>query len=258
MLKIRHRDFLIIIIRLFLGYIFFSSGLCKLTHGQFGQLIGPPLLEDDLAKYGLALFARVIAVMQVVCGTLVLSQRFSTLGAIMLLPMNLSILAVTVSMGWNGTPYVNGFFLLLNLLLLVYDWKKLIVLVSLKSDITVNPTVADNSSNNIYNLFAIAFSLGALMSSRYSLISTNVFAVMTFGFVAYSIVHSKALSNLQTTIVLLIILDMLLITLRIKGINTMYLLGGNTILIFLLILLSLVNIQQLWKKRNGGEIAHNS
>jgi uncharacterized membrane protein YphA (DoxX/SURF4 family) len=126
---IRNKDFLIIITRLFLGYIFFSSGLCKLTHGHFGQIIGPPLLEDTLAQYGLALFARIIAVMQVTCGILLLSQRFSTVGAIMLLPMNLSILAVTISLGWQGTPYVNGFFVALNLLLLLYDWHKLKVLI---------------------------------------------------------------------------------------------------------------------------------
>src|SRR5687768_14812442 len=97
---LKNKDLLTILIRLFLGYIFFSAGICKLTHGEFGQIIGPPWLEEGLAKYGLGLFAQVVAISQVICGTLLLSQRFSLLGAVMLVPMNVAILAVTVSMKW--------------------------------------------------------------------------------------------------------------------------------------------------------------
>ncbi|MFC4213011.1 DoxX family membrane protein [Pedobacter lithocola] len=127
---INQKDFIVILIRLFLGYLFFSAGLCKLTHGEFGQIMGPPLLEDALAKYGLGIFAWIVAISQVVCGTLLMSQGFSTLGAVMLLPIYISIVAVTISMNWTGTPYVNRFFTMLNIAILIYDWHKLKVLVS--------------------------------------------------------------------------------------------------------------------------------
>ena len=119
------KDFYSLLARLFLGYIFFSSGLCKLSNGHFGQLIGPPLLVEELEKYQLGGFAIFLAFSQVMIGALILSQRWSLLGLIMLVPMNASILAATISMQWQGTPYVNGFLLIINLLVLLYEWKTL-------------------------------------------------------------------------------------------------------------------------------------
>jgi uncharacterized membrane protein YphA (DoxX/SURF4 family) len=245
---IRNKDFLIIITRLFLGYIFFSSGLCKLTHGHFGQIIGPPLLENTLAQYGLALFARIIAVMQVACGILLLSQRFSTVGAIMLLPMNLSILAVTISLGWQGTPYVNGFFVALNLLLLLYDWHKLKVLILPNQASAVKPTVADNYSYNAFNLIAITFAVAAMIASRYSLLFTNIFALATFVLIAYSLIQIKTINRLQTIIVMLVVLNMVLITLGNVITFARYILGGNSIVIVLLLVLSLFKTAALRKE----------
>lgn len=118
-------DFYVLLIRLLLGYVFFSSGLCKLSDGHFGQLIGPPLLIRQLEAYQLGLFGYFVAASQVLVGALVLSQRWSLLGLVMLVPMNASILAVTTSQQWTGTPFVNAFFLLLNLLALLYEWKSL-------------------------------------------------------------------------------------------------------------------------------------
>lgn len=125
-------DFAVLIVRLFLGFVFFSSGLCKLTDGNFGQLIGPPHLISDLAEYGLAGFGKLIAISQVLIGTLILTQRFSLVGLIALVPMNISILGVTLSQEWQGTPYINAFLLLLNICCLLYELPTLKVLFSQK------------------------------------------------------------------------------------------------------------------------------
>ena len=119
------KDFYSLLARLFLGYVFFSSGLCKLAGGHFGQLIGPPNIIADLQAYGLASFGVFLAFSQVLTGALVLSQRWSVLGLVMLVPMNASILAATLSMQWQGTPSVNAFLLTINLLALLYEWKTL-------------------------------------------------------------------------------------------------------------------------------------
>ena len=119
------KDFNALLVRLFLGYLFTSSGLCKLTDGHFGQLIGPPLLIDQLTPHGLRTFAFFIAISQVMTGALVLSQRYSVLGLIMLVPMNLGIMMVTISQNWLGTPYVDALFTTLNLLALLYEWNTL-------------------------------------------------------------------------------------------------------------------------------------
>ena len=115
------KDFFFLFVRIFLGFIFFTSGFCKLTDGHFAQLIGPPNLIKDLAKYQLENFGYFIAISQVIFGMLVLTQRFSLLGLIALVPMNASILGVTISQSWAGTPFINGVLLLLNILCLIYD-----------------------------------------------------------------------------------------------------------------------------------------
>ena len=238
---IRHKDFFIILIRLFLGYIFLSAGLCKLTHGHFGQIIGPPFLEEQLAKYGLGLFAKVVATMQVVCGLLLLSQRYSTIGAIMLVPMNLSILAVTISQNWNGTPYVNGFFVVLNMLLLVYDWHKLKVLVNYKLAFSIKATAIDSYSNNVYNVAGIVFALIAIVASRMDVIFTNAFAIAAFICFGYAIIQVAAITKMQATIVGLVILNMIVITLAGRLIPfAQKVVLCNTLLIFVVIGLSFI------------------
>ena len=116
--------FLIYAIRCFLGCIFVFSGLAKLIPG-FPNSIGPPWLEARLEPYGLALFARFIAIAELAVGLLLLTRRFATLGALMLFPMITGILVTTISLEWRGTPYVNTVFLLLDGVLLGYDYPRL-------------------------------------------------------------------------------------------------------------------------------------
>lgn len=121
--KMKVLRFFTVSIRVFLGLIFFSSGMGKLL--PFPGIIGPVWLEAELAQYGLGMFARFIAYSQITVGLLLLSQRFATLGAVMLFPIVLNIFMVTVSMNWRGTPYVLAFFMLLNIYLLIMDYHKL-------------------------------------------------------------------------------------------------------------------------------------
>lgn len=116
-------------IRVFLGLIFFSAGLGKLTHGLTPGLIGPIWLEERLAQYGLGLWAQFVAWSQLLIGALLLSQRFALLGAVMLVPMLVNILVVTISLQWRGTPYVNAVLLAMNLFLLWVDRERLKPLV---------------------------------------------------------------------------------------------------------------------------------
>lgn len=113
------RDVYLLLIRLLLGYIFASSGLCKLTDGQFGQLIGPPTAQ---MAPGLAPIWPFLATTQVLVGALVLSGRWAWLGLVGLVPLNAGILAYTVGNHWTGTPYVNALLLALNLVALLAEW----------------------------------------------------------------------------------------------------------------------------------------
>ena len=139
-----HKDYFFLLTRLFLGYIFLSSGLCKLTHGDFAQIIGPPFLIKQLAEYDLQLFGYILAISQVLVGGLVITQRFSLVGLIALVPINFSILAVTISQGWTGTPYVNAFLLFLNVAALVYEYPtlKALILAEPSSPIAIPKSIA--------------------------------------------------------------------------------------------------------------------
>ncbi|MGD1960848.1 MAG: hypothetical protein ACFB2Y_18460 [Fulvivirga sp.] len=122
----------------FLGFTFFTSGMAKLyvDHAFIG-FIGPVWLEDELSKFDLGMYARFIGYAQVVIGYLLLTIRYSTLGAIMLVPLAGNIFMVTVSMSWTGTPYVLAVLLVMNALVLWTDRKRLLPIVGADSNVVL-------------------------------------------------------------------------------------------------------------------------
>ena len=116
----------IIGIRFFLGFVFFTAGMGKLTQGHYFPLTMFPMsLAKILEPHGLALWGEFVAWSQVIIGFLLMSQRFATIGAIMSMPLILNIFVITVSLGFGGTPYLNAFLIALNLFLLAADYHKL-------------------------------------------------------------------------------------------------------------------------------------
>jgi len=118
----KYRRFFYAATAIFLGFVFFGAGMSKLWfEHKFPGLIGPVWLAERLEEYGLGLFGRFIAVAQITIGFMVITPRYRTLGVVMLVPMIVNILMVTISLQWRGTPFVLGFFLLLNMGLLLHD-----------------------------------------------------------------------------------------------------------------------------------------
>lgn len=116
----------IISTRILLGFIFFTAGMGKITEGHyFPFTIFQSSLAKMLAPYGLGLWGEFVAWSQIIIGFLLMSQRFATLGAIMLMPLALNIFIIIVSLGFIGTTYVVGFLICLNLFLLAADYHKL-------------------------------------------------------------------------------------------------------------------------------------
>jgi len=114
-----------------LGFTFFSSGMGKLyAEHSFLSFIGPVWLADQLYEYNLKLYAQFIGYSQVTIGFMLLTFRFRTLGAIMLVPMVANILMITISLEWRGTPYIVGILLAMNLYLLWYDRSQLLHLLT--------------------------------------------------------------------------------------------------------------------------------
>lgn len=253
MTTMRIKDFLILLTRLFLGYVFLSAGFCKVTGGHFGQLIGPPWLEAKLAQYGLGFFAQVVAYLQIVCGALLLSQRYSTLGAVMLVPMNISILAVTVSQQWQGTPYVNAVFLILNIMLLLYEWKKFRFLYS-DSEYEIKNTPLDSVRNNAYNLVALSLILLASIVAPYQNVGAAVLVSIAFIAVGLQFVVNHQFNLLEKVLIVQSVLNMLLITLAFRLGAVLYITAANTLV--LTVTLALWGIIKARNKKlsDGGSI----
>lgn len=126
-----------------LGIIYFSAGLSKLIP-NFPNIIGPVWLIDELAKYGLGLFGYFIAIMQTIIGGLLLISRFRLIASLMLLPMHICIFIIPISLGWQGTPYINAVFLCMLCAVIFDDRKKLYSLVNSK------PASYNLNSNKVY------------------------------------------------------------------------------------------------------------
>lgn len=157
-------------ISVFLGLIFFTSGMAKVFfEHRFPGLIGPVWLEEKLAAFQLGLFARFIAYSQIIIGFTLLTLRYRTLGAIALLPMLLNILLITVSQKWAGTPYVISFFLLLNLVLLAAEAPKLLHLLGFEAD--YKPTVRAPLRYGLIWLTGLALVLSSIPLSFHSLVA---------------------------------------------------------------------------------------
>ena len=111
--------------RFLLGVLMLGGGLYKLFDNHLWALMGPPVDHAFLAKHSLEIFAQFIGVAQLLIGILLLTDRFSLLGAVLLVPMWLNIIFLTWSQHWQGTPFLTTGFLVLTLGLLLHDYTRL-------------------------------------------------------------------------------------------------------------------------------------
>lgn len=241
------KDFYALLIRLFLGYVFASAGLCKLTDGQFGQLIGPPFLIKQLAEYDLELFGQFIALSQVLVGMMVMSQRYSVLGLIMLVPVNVSILMVTISQNWKGTPYVDSVLVALNILALLYEWKSLKFLLLPDSQEIKTPPRANELFPNVWwGTLGIGFgTLGGFLGA-WSFPATLAFGILAFLSIYVNVFTFKNYFLLEKIILALSALAIMVVTIAFVIQKMLWILFGGTLLLILVLLL--IRTFLYWKR----------
>ena len=115
-------------IALFLAFL--PSGITKVLGRRFTTLSPESSVGyffDALYKTGV--YWRFIGVAQLLAGVLLLIPRTQALGAVLYFPLILNIFLITVSMRFQGTPFITGAMLLANIYLLCwhYDaWRGLI------------------------------------------------------------------------------------------------------------------------------------
>lgn len=131
----------VIYLRYLIGGAFVYAGFGKAMGGRFmppGSLQIPAEgMEIDVffeALYRTGIWWKFLGWGQVIAGLLLVTQRWSTLGAILFLPVSLNVFMITISMDFHGTPLLTGLILLANIGLLVWDYEKLRLLLLPNSD----------------------------------------------------------------------------------------------------------------------------
>lgn len=123
-----------IYLRYLLGAAFVFASIVKIQGERFtmGSGVDSPInhswhLFETLYQSGI--YWHFIGWGQCLAGLLLMTQLFSTLGAIIYLPIMLNIFVITISYYFAGTPMITLLMLLGNVYLLAWDWSRLKVVV---------------------------------------------------------------------------------------------------------------------------------
>jgi uncharacterized membrane protein YphA (DoxX/SURF4 family) len=112
--------------RVLLAVGFMPSGLTKVLGQRFTRLgVETPVGFFFEAFYRTGFYWNFIGACQLAAALLLLVPRTATLGAVVYFPIILNIFVITVSVGFQGTPFVTGLMLLGNVYLLCWDYDRL-------------------------------------------------------------------------------------------------------------------------------------
>ncbi|AKD54861.1 hypothetical protein [Spirosoma radiotolerans] len=123
-----------IYLRYLLGAAFVFASIVKIQGQRFTTNSGSdaPINESwhlFETLYQSGLYWHFIGWGQCLAGFLLMTQLFSTLGAVVFLPIMLNIFVITISYYFAATPIITFLMLLANVYLLIWDWPRLSMVV---------------------------------------------------------------------------------------------------------------------------------
>jgi len=198
----------VIYTRYLIGGAFVFASLIKIKGQRFTSESGA-LHPIDTAwhffetLYQSGLYWQFIGVGQLLAGFLLMTQRFSKLGAIVNFPIILNIFIVTLSYDFAYTPVITGLMLLANMLLLIWEWDTLKTLFNLKPNIEVAKQMEQDHFWQITGLLLFSFTFGyRLLIDAYNLVFWALICLL-LGFFAFPIGlyrHNKRHRTLETSV----------------------------------------------------------
>jgi len=139
-----------ILIRCLIGVGFTFAAFPKIMGERFTQIsVEDPVGFFFEAMYQTGMYWNFLGWSQLIASFLLMTQRFSTLGAIMFFPIILNIHIITWSMGFQGTPVITFLMLLATTFLLVWDFEKL-KLILYPDNYSVQDVYEKPSFNNFW------------------------------------------------------------------------------------------------------------
>ena len=131
--------------RYLIGFAFVFASLVKIKGERFTS-ISPqePIGYFFEAMYQTGYYWNFLGWAQFIAGTLMMTQRFATVGTMMFLPIILNVFMITHAINFgSGTPVITSLMLFGTVALLFWDYKKWIILVqrdhTIKLDLTHVP-----------------------------------------------------------------------------------------------------------------------
>jgi len=123
----------VIYLRYLIGFAFVFASLVKIQGLRFTAESGA---ENPIntawhffeTLYESGIYWRFLGLAQFITGTLLLTQRFAKLGAILFLPIIANVFVITISYDFRGTSIITGLMLIATFFLLYWDWDALKIL----------------------------------------------------------------------------------------------------------------------------------
>jgi len=127
---------LIIYTRYLIGGAFVFASLIKIKGIRFTSESGELNPINSAwhffeTMYQSGLYWKFIGIGQLIAGLLLMTQRFSKLGALINFPIILNIFIITLSYSFGYTPVITGLMLFANLLLIIWEWDEIKILFNL-------------------------------------------------------------------------------------------------------------------------------
>ena len=127
----------IIYTRYLIGGAFVFASIIKIKGKRFTTDSGASNPIDSAwhffeTMYQSGLYWKFIGVGQLIAGMLLMTQRYSKLGALINLPIIVNIFVITLSYYFAYTPVVTGLMLLANLILILWEWNEIKILFNLQ------------------------------------------------------------------------------------------------------------------------------
>ncbi|CAL2091758.1 hypothetical protein [Tenacibaculum sp. 190524A02b] len=123
----------IIYLRYILGFAFIFAAIVKIQGLRFTSESGAENPINSAwhyfeTMYQSGIYWRFIGIGQFLAGFLLMTQRYSKLGAVLFFTIIANIFVVTISYDFNYTPVITGLMLLSSLLLILWDWSSFKIL----------------------------------------------------------------------------------------------------------------------------------
>jgi len=200
--KIKQITFIKIIVvylRYLIGFAFVFASIVKIKGERFTTIpTSEPVGYFFEAMYQTGFYWNFLGWCQFIAGCLLMSQRFSTIGAIIFFPIILNVTMITYSVNFGmGTPTITLLMLMGTLFLLAWDYKKWIILFKpdhkIKIDLTNAP--ADRFMNNpVWVIAGILFMVLTVLLNflkDQQLVAVWIFTMLSIGVASPIIVFIK-------------------------------------------------------------------